>query len=289
LYFEAYPVDGYLCYKQNDKTYIKILQYQSLFYHGHKVSCPIVNDENQLHLAEQTLTVKHTITDLYEHFIAHFCLDNVHFEYVEIYDCDFPSHKIPNTNKYVFPFKNAYTYTSFLTNIYNKDLTGFLVVKDLEIKKNSQNPLFGFLLQKVQYELKHLSQYTQQLVKRFHSSQRVISIHKAKNFMVISTHYFLWLHTVFGFENMPDIYHAMLFQMDTYLTKTIESKLKLRKELKALIKTENDINTKQVYEIKAELIKLMLNSCYGFTLCNVTSSKFKMFKNLTSVPTSKKR
>ncbi len=28
----------------------------------------------------------------------------------------------------------------------------------------------------------------------------------------------------------------------------------------------------------------MLNSCYGFTLCNLTSSKFKTFKNLQSAP-----
>jgi DNA polymerase elongation subunit (family B) len=94
---------------------------------------------------------------------------------------------------------------------------------------------------------------------------------------------------VFGFENVPDIYHAMLFQMDNYLTKTIESKLKLRSELKELIKTETNIDTKQVYEIKAELIKLMLNSCYGFTLCNLTSSKFKTFTNLHTLPKHKKR
>jgi DNA polymerase elongation subunit (family B) len=62
--------------------------------------------------------------------------------------------------------------------------------------------------------------------------------------------------------------------MEPYLKNHIELKLKARKDLKELIKHEKHPETKQNHEIKAELIKLMLNSCYGFTLCNLTSSKF---------------
>jgi len=32
----------------------------------------------------------------------------------------------------------------------------------------------------------------------------------------------------------------------------------------------------------------MLNSCYGFTLCNLSSSKFKCFKNAQTLPKHKK-
>jgi DNA polymerase elongation subunit (family B) len=63
----------------------------------------------------------------------------------------------------------------------------------------------------------------------------------------------------------------------------------MRKELKEKIKQEQNKDKKQVLEIQAELLKLMLNSCYGFTLCNITSSKFKCFKNTRTIPTHKKR
>ena len=104
--------------------------------------------------------------------------------------------------------------------------------------------------------------------------------------MVLSTDYFVWLHKTFGFEQTPDIYHALLFQQAHYLRPHIELKLQTRKNLKEKIKNEKDPENKQIYEIQAELIKLMLNSCYGFTLCNLTSSKFKSFKNLKRSPRS---
>jgi DNA polymerase elongation subunit (family B) len=98
-----------------------------------------------------------------------------------------------------------------------------------------------------------------------------------------------WLHVHFGFEHPPDIYHALLFQLDTYLKPYIENKLILRKELKDRIKLETDLEKKQVFEIQSELIKLMLNSCYGFTLCNITSNKFKMLENRRKLPNDTKR
>ena len=55
--------------------------------------------------------------------------------------------------------------------------------------------------------------------------------------------------------------------------------MQLRQNLKERIKTEANFQTKQNLEIRAELIKLMLNSCYGYTLCNLTSNKFKHFEN----------
>jgi hypothetical protein len=166
----------------------------------------------------------------------------------------------------------------------DKKLTGLIVVKDLEIKKDNQNPCFGFIIQKAQYETKHLSDYTQKCLSRFSTGQKVVSLHKSSSFMVLSTDYFLWLHNTFGFEKKPDIYHALLFQQAHYLRQHINFKLEARKKLKEDIKKEEDPEKKQIFEIKAELIKLMLNSCYGFTLCNLTSSKFKTFKNLQSAP-----
>ena len=149
--------------------------------------------------------------------------------------------------------------------------------------------MFGFLIQKVEYDLKVLSPYTQNELKHFSSSKRVIGLNKSKSFMVISTEYFNWIYKTFGFENTPDIYHALLFQTEYYLKPYIETKLLLRKELKELIKKEQNIEIRQNYEVKSELIKLMLNSCYGFTLCNVASSKFKCFENRKKCPALKQR
>jgi hypothetical protein len=110
------------------------------------------------------------------------------------------------------------------------------------------------------------------LLAHFAETKRVISLHKSKSFMVISTEYFNWLNNTFGFENIPNIYHALFFKQDHYLKDSIEYKLQLRQNLKKQIKTESNLQTKQNLEIRAELIKLMLNSCYGYTLCNLNSN-----------------
>jgi hypothetical protein len=287
LYFHQYPVDGFLTFKKknNQKTFIKIIQYQSVFRHGHISSCFIKNDENEQKLADTTIEVKMKITSLMQHFVKHFQLNHIEWEYVEISDCEY-NHKIPQykDKQFIFPYKKIFTYNGFLQNILDKKLTGLIVVKDLEIKKDNQNPCFGFIIQKAQYETKHLSDYTQKCLSRFSTGQKVVSLHKSSSFMVLSTDYFLWLHNTFGFEKKPDIYHALLFQQAHYLRQHINFKLEARKKLKEDIKKEEDPEKKQIFEIKAELIKLMLNSCYGFTLCNLTSSKFKTFKNLQSAP-----
>jgi hypothetical protein len=269
--------------------YIKIIQYQSYYYHGHHSSCHLNNNDKQKELQAKTNSVKSQIIQLFTHFINHFKLCYVKFEYVEIYDCFFNEHRILPIQNYTVQYKKTYSYLKFLDDILNKKLTGFIVVRNLEIKKNNQNPLFGFFIQKVQYELNNLSSYTQKHLTHFKPGPRVISLHKTSSFMVISTDYFLMLYNMFGFETTPDIYHGLFFQMEHYLTNHIELKLKARKYLKYLIKHEKHPETKQNYEIKAELIKLMLNSCYGFTLCNLTSSKFKTFRNSNNVPKHKNR
>jgi hypothetical protein len=291
LYFGEYPVDGFLVYKkdQDNTLYINIIQYQSVFYHGHTSSCSIKNNDEQKQKCDNSVEIQSKITKLWHHFVQHFNTMNVVFKYVEVSDCHFQYHKVPSIKSLIFPYKKRYSYHSFLSDIYSKKLTGFIVVKNLEIRKNNQNPIFGFIIQKAQYELNKLSNYTQKLLKHFNPSQRVVSLHKCSAFMVISTQYFVWLHNLFGFESTPDIYHALLFQMEPYLRQHIESKLIQRKDLKTLIKLEKNSEIRQRLEIKAELIKLMLNSCYGFTLCNLNSSKFKCFRNLHCVPKHNKR
>jgi len=287
LYFGQYPLDGFLSFLYQNKIFIKLIQYQSVYYHGHASSCSISNSETNITKANKTLEIKKNIEQLYSNFFQifheHF-LHPLEFEYVEIFECDFPQHKIPPTISNQLFYKKEYHYQSFLTNICNKNLTGFLVVKNLEIKKNNQNPIFGFIIQKVEYELKNLSDYTQKLIEHYIPTRRVVSLHQSKSYMIISTEYFNWLHKTFGFEKTPDIYHAILFQLQPYLRHSIESKLFLRKQIKQFISVEKDPVKKQNYEIKAELIKLMLNSCYGFTMCNLGSSKFKSFENRTKKP-----
>ena len=51
-----------------------------------------------------------------------------------------------------------------------------------------------------------------------------------------------------------------------YLRSSIWNKLILRKKLKNLIKYKKNPEIRQNYENKAELIKLMLNSCYRYSL-----------------------
>jgi len=292
LYLATYPIDGFLAFKKKNcqKLFIKIIQYQSVFRHGHHSSCWIKNNENQQELADKTLDVKMKIKLLLQHFVEHFQLHHIEWEYVEIFDCDYHHHKIPQyqDKQFLPPYKKTYSYKGFLQNILDKKLTGLILVKNLEIKKDNQNPCFGFIIQKAEYETKHLSDYTRKQLTKFNVGQKVVSLNKSSSFMVISTDYFIWLHNKFGFEKTPDIYHALLFQQAHYLRQHINFKLEVRNQLKKEIKNEKNLERKQILEIKAELIKLMLNSCYGFTLCNLTSSKFKTFKNLKTCPNMKK-
>jgi hypothetical protein len=288
LYIGDYPIDGFLAYQdcKSKKIFLKIIQYNSVYYHGHKENCTIKNDEIYSQKSEYSKKIKNKILYNILNFKKYFNLNNIDIEYVEISDCDFFLHKIPRDKSFLFSYNKSYSYHTFLNKIYKKDLTGFLVVKNLEIAKNNQNPIFGFIIQKVMYNINNLSNLTQEQLQSFNTGARVIAINKSKSFMIISTEYFNWLKHTFGFEKTPDIYHALLFQTDNYLKPSIENKLLLRKKLKELIKDEKNIEKKQNYEIQSELIKLMLNSCYGFTLCNLTSSKFKMLNILRKFPYS---
>jgi hypothetical protein len=286
LCFTQYPLDGFLSYYDptDNKVHIKLIQYQSVYYHGHKSTCSVPNSLADIEKAKITADVKEKIVNLGQHYIDHFQLSNIDFEYVEIFDCDFYQHRIPKKLGFCPSYQKSYNYNDFLHDIFQKKLTGFLLVKNLQIKKEAQNPLFGFVIQKVEYGTEVLSDYTKAKHPEFKSASRVVSINKSKSFMVISTEYLNWLHINFGFENPPDIYHALFFQLDTYLKPYIENKLRARKQIKELIKNEKNAETRQIYEIQSELIKLMLNSCYGFTLCNVASTKFKTLENRKSMP-----
>ncbi len=68
-----------------------------------------------------------------------------------------------------------------------------MLVKNLTIKKQAQNPIFGFIIQKVEYGADVLSPYTQNITSNIKTAQRVVSMNEAKSFMVISTEYLNWL------------------------------------------------------------------------------------------------
>ena len=295
LTFGTFKIDGFLSFQDltTNSIHIKLIQYQSVHYHGHMPHCSEPNTtQKDCENREKTIQVTKAINKLCQHLTLHFNSVFAHtviLDYVEISDCDFVQHCIPKTHSFIFPYQKDYQYQDFLKNIYNKTLTGLLVVRNLQISKKNQNPIFGFIIQKIEYGLKQLSPYTQEQASKIADSSRVISVHASKQFMVISTDYFIWLSKMFGFENTPDIYHALLFQLDDYLRNIIESKLLQRKNIKELIKKETNIQTRQNLEVKAELIKLMLNSCYGYTLCNISSSKFKQFETRRSLRTIKKK
>ena len=289
LMFVQYPIDGCLTFRENNIICIKLIQYQSAYCHGHRPNCHISNSEEEQKKFENTQSVRLAIESLCAHFVEHFKFflsEQLEFEYVELYDCDFSRHQVPkNENNVCLPFyKTKYDYNAFLQTIYNKQLTGLLVVRNLKIAKYNQNPMMGFIIHGMEYGREQLSPYTQTLATKINTGKRVVAVHEVKGFIVISTEYFNWLRITFGFAEEPDIFHALFFQLDDYLRKSIETKLKIRQNLKKLIKTEQNPHLKQNYEVKAELIKLMLNSCYGYTLCNLTSTKFKQFENRRTVP-----
>lgn len=290
LKFTVYPIDGFLSYRTcTDNTiHIKLIQYHSVYYHGHTDHCHVKNSPSEIEKKNKTHNVTQEIKKLMNHFQQHFraLLKPITLELIEISDCDFDHHQVPKSKNFIFPYNKTYSNSSFLHSIYCKELTGLIVVKDLKIKINNQNPLFGFIIQRVEYDEKKLSPYTQEQLKRsLNLAQRVISLHESKSFMVISTDYLNWLKHTFGFQQEPVIYHGLFFQLDSYLRTSIENKLIARKELKNLLKHETNPLKKQNYEVKAELIKLMVNSCYGYTLCNLSSSKFKIFENRCKIPT----
>jgi len=290
LTFNTFPIDGFLSFKDltTGVIHIKLIQYQSVYFHGHITNCSATNNEKENESLQKTLLVTNEIKQLCNHFMEHFNIFlnfSTTIEYVEISDCHFPHHYLPKNNKFLMSYSNSYTYETFLNAILDKTLTGLIVVKNLKIRKSNQNPIFGFIIQKIEYGLKHLSPYTQEQITQCHTASRVISVHENKSFMVMSTEYFNFLYKTFGFEEKPNIYHGLFFQLDDYLRTSIENKLELRKELKNLIKHEKNTEIRQNYEVKAELIKLMLNSCYGYTLCNISSQKFKQYENRRKKPT----
>ena len=293
LEFGSFPVDGFLSYQDpaDNIIHLKIIQYQSLYHHGHRADCSTKNTSLDAINVEKTNEVRQEILRLCHHFQSHCStlLNPITLDYVEIFDCDFPNHKVPPLHHFMTHYNTKYTYSNFLSSIYEKKLTGLVVVKNLKIKKASQNPIFGFIIQKIEFGLTHLSPYTQSQLRHLTSAPRVVGVHECKSFMVISTEYLNWLRTHFGFVQEPDIYHALFFQLDDYLKAGLENKLTIRKKLKELIKREKNPTLKQNYEIKAELIKLMINSCYGYTLCNLTSPKFKTFENRRSMPKNMSR
>ena len=61
---------------------MKIIQYNSVFYHGHSNYCPIPNNEKEIEMAAKTSQVKTKIETLANHFIKHFDLSNVYIDYV---------------------------------------------------------------------------------------------------------------------------------------------------------------------------------------------------------------
>jgi len=292
FYFGEYPVDGFLSYRDHlNRIHIKIIQYNSTYCHGHKPTCPAHEYQNRTSSDttkyKEPANVKENILNLWKEYVHHFNLSDIQFEYIEIWDCDFPHHKVPIRNPYL-SMNSSYTYDNFLRKILSREITGLLVLHNLEIKKINQNPLFGFLIQKATYGYDKLSPYTQEKISKCITSRRVIGMHKAKSFIILNTEYFVWLYNTFGFESTPDIYHALCFQLDDYMRSSLEDKLMERATLKTKIKNETNSEIKQNLEIKAELIKLMLNSSYGYTLCNLSSSKFKEFTAKYSIPKSKR-
>ena len=116
LYFVNYPVDAFLSFEHNNQIFVKIIQYNSTFYHGHKDSCKTLNNSDEIIKAEKTKQIKTDINKLCQDFTRDFheYLLPTSFEYIEISECDFFLHKIPKIANFHLPYKSKYSYQSFL-------------------------------------------------------------------------------------------------------------------------------------------------------------------------------
>lgn len=102
----------------------------------------------------------------------------------------------------------------------------------------------------------------------------VVGKHSTTNIIYIHTNYFLFLKEKFGFESTPDILHAVIYDHAPFLKDTLHHYLQERLALKNQIV----INDSPQLQVKATILKLIMNSAYGYSLLNINGDKFTSFK-----------
>ena len=265
---------------KNDTIHISAYNYHSTFYHGHSPQCPeyIQNVES-----ESTLRKDADVITFLDNLHKFYSFHNLKYTYTYTtkYDCDFSNHEISMINPLLHhTLAKKYNYNIFLDMILKKELQGFLVCRNLELKKKAQFDAAGFCI--FRYEnlmFSQLSPYTQNLMndKNKLPHSLVIAAHKFPNVHVLHTSYFLFLNSLFGFQPDFSIVHLIVY-MHLPLLKE-RSTLILRQ--RQLIKDEllQNPSNKSVLERRAQIYKLLLNSLYGYNLLDKNKTSYRHFES----------
>ena len=99
------------------------------------------------------------------------------------------------------------------------------------------------------------------------------------------TSYFLWLKKTFGFEEPPDILHCIAYPHTAYLKHPINQYLQRRFEIKQQIITNPNTSLK----IRSEIIKLLMNSSYGYCLLDYNSQRCLSYTYISKKRFNKQR
>lgn len=133
----------------------------------------------------------------------------------------------------------------------------FQCPQDLELCHTSRNPYMGFCIQRTHGIPSDTAAL--QSLSTTEGRSGIIGGNSFVGIHVVHTSYLVFLQSTFGFQQNPVMLHAVFYQHRPYLGAKVSSFLTQRKELKQLGTTDS--------LAKANFLKLILNSIYGFCLC----------------------
>ena len=281
--------------RDSSTIYIDLFNFHHSFTHMHAPNCP-QHEDNIVYAQSQR---KDKEIRLFMESVANvYVMHDIQFKwsYTISYDCDYVHHKVPACNPLLHTrIKKQYNYTEFVQEILNGTLEGFLVVSNLSLKKGSRYDNGGFCIFKyTDLSIDKLSKYTLNQMKENTNIGKSIVVggHQFPDFCVVYTSYFNFLASTFGFEEGYIIHHGLMYQHNNILKNHTNSYLQERQKLKKEISVQQDVNKRKVLEKKADIIKLLLNSLYGYNLLDRNSSAYTQYrsfqkKNLSRIRNSK--
>lgn len=102
--------------------------------------------------------------------------------------------------------------------------------------------------------------------------EKVVGLHRFRGVKVIYTSYFNYLRNTYGFHGMPLIIHCVFFKHQPFLRQVVNEALAERAKIKKRLADENLAPDEiQVLKSKSNQTKLLINGCYGYTLCRTNT------------------
>ena len=261
-------VDCYVLLTKGVQKKILLFQYHG-FYHGCAIHCTVKDPNSPKNIDRREISdAKDKKLQEYADVWAA-CTPNLTVEIVIARPCDVQHKNIDNVPRLLTDIvPKRQSYTRFVSQVNNKQYEGFLVVKNLQLKKENRHPSMGFCVQRSSIDPETMySAYMENNYTTTKKTTAVLGLHEFKHIKVIHTSYFHYLKEHFGFEHEPLILHAVLFKHESYLKQDIEHHLELRAEIKEKLKNPNLSEAeKRVLNSESSSAKLKLNGTYGFTL-----------------------